>query len=116
MTAVSLSAIARALPYAGTHTLDDIEVGVAEGRFQFWGNPECGIVTEILKTPLRKTCLFFLAAGHLEGLRAMTPAILSWAREQGCTHAAFIGRFGWERSFVQEFGFKPVSTMMETEL
>jgi len=112
----TLSAVARALEYAGTHTIDDIELGVAEGRFQLWGNEECGIVTELLKTPLRKTLLFFLAGGHLEGLQAMTPAILQWGREQGCTHAAFVGRFGWERTFVRDLGFRDVATMMEVAL
>lgn len=113
---LTLSPIARALEYAGTHTVEDIELGIAEGRFQYWGNKECGIVTELLQTPLRKTLHFFLAGGHLEGLRAMTPAILSWGREQGCTHATFVGRFGWLRSFVRDFGFREAATVMEMRL
>jgi len=74
------------------------------------------MVTELLKTPLRKTLLFFLAGGDMAGLQAMVPAVLQWGREQGCTHAAFVGRFGWERTFVRDFGFRPAATMMEVAL
>jgi hypothetical protein len=110
------SPIGRALRYAGTHTLEDIELGVAEGRFQLWPGDESAIVTELLVTPLKKTLLFFLAGGNLVELRAMVPGILSWGRQQGCSHAALAGRFGWQRSFVREFGFQPVATVMETKL
>jgi hypothetical protein len=108
--------LSEALAVAGTHTWDDVERGVAEGRFQKWGDDGCGIVTELLQTPLRRTLLFWLAGGNLAGLKAMVPAILQWGREQGCTHASFVGRFGWQRSFVRDLGFTPQAVMMETTL
>lgn len=107
---------AEALDLAGTHTWEDVKQGIAEGRFQQWGDDECGIVTEVLKTPLRVTLLFWLAWGDLRGLYAMVPPILQWGRQQHCTHASFVGRFGWLRTFVRDFGFKEVATCMEMTL
>lgn len=109
-------ALTRALRYAGTHRIEDIELGIAEGRFQGWPGEDSMIVTELLQTPLRKTCHFFLAEGNLTELHAMTPGILAWARQQGCTHASLLGRPGWQKSFVREFGFTPSGVLMEAEL
>ena len=106
----------KALALAGTHAPADIAEGVACGRFQEWGSETSTIVTEILETPRRKTLHFFLAEGNLTELRAMTPGILDWGRAMGCSHASLVGRFGWLRSFVREFGFKEAATMMEAEL
>ena len=106
----------RALALAGTHAWADIQEGVACGRFQEWGDGDSIIITEILDTPLRRTLHFFLAEGNLVELRAMTPAILDWARMHGCTHASLVGRFGWLRSFVREFGFTEEAVMMGATL
>jgi len=106
----------KALMLAGTHRPEDIAEGIACGRFQEWGDEACVIVTEILETPLRKTLHFFLAEGDLAGLRLMLPEILDWGRMHGCTHASLVGRFGWLRSFVREFGFREAATMMEARL
>lgn len=107
---------ARALHFAGTHTWEDVEQGVAEGRFQSWGAEDCGIVTELLQTPLRKTLLFWLGWGNLAGLKAMVPPIMAWGKLQGCTHASFVGRFGWRRSFVRDLGFTETAVVMEMTL
>lgn len=106
----------RALAYAGTHTPDDLHAGIAAGRFQQWGSGDSVIVTEILDTPQKRFLHFFLAEGTLPELRAMVPAILDWGRAQGCTHASLVGRFGWLRTFVKEFGFKKTAVMMEATL
>lgn len=94
MIAPSLS---RALAFAGTHDADDIALGVAEGRFQEWGDGDSCIITEILDTPRRRTLRFFLAEGSMPEIRAMIPAILDWGRSVGCTHASLVGREGWRR-------------------
>jgi hypothetical protein len=106
----------RALEYAGTHTAADIAEAVTAGRMQRWDGDASTIITEILDSPLRRTLLFFLAEGNLRELRAMARPILEWGRQQGCTHASFVGRFGWERSFVRDLGFKVTATVMETAL
>lgn len=111
-----MTTLARALSYAGTHRIEDIELGVAEGRFQSWPGEDSCIITELLQTPLRKTLHFFLAEGNLVELKAMLPGILAWARQQGCTHASLLGRDGWKRSFVRDYGFHEAGTLMEASL
>ena len=110
------SSLVRALAYAGTHDPEDIAIGVGEGRFQSWEGDASTIVTEILLTPKRKTLHFFLAEGDLRELRVMLPMILHWGRQQGCTHASLVGRFGWLRSFVRDFGFREEATLMGATL
>lgn len=112
-----MMALSRALRYAGSHSVEDIELGVAEGRFQQWPGEESCIITELLQTPLRKTVHFFLAEGNLTELEAMTPGILDWARSIGCTHASLVGREGWRRvSWMLKDGWRFKYILMEKEL
>jgi len=110
---ILLSPISRALHYAQTHTEADIHEGVASGRFQEWANDDTVVITEVLETPLRKTCHFFLAEGSMPEIRAMLPGILDWARACGCTHASLIGRHGWSRvGWLAEAGWQEEGVMM----
>ncbi len=107
----------RVLTYAGSHAPADIIAGVADGRFQQWGNGDSIVVTEILDTPRRRILNFFLAEGTMAELEAMEPGILDWARSQGCTHATLVGREGWRRvSWMRESGWKFRDIVMEKEL
>jgi hypothetical protein len=98
--------ISAALQYAsGTHTFEDIAEAVSRGEMQFWPGPHSAVVTEILSTPRKRIVNFFLAGGNLAELEAMEAPILAWAKEQGCTEALFIGRRGWERTFLTRKGW-----------
>jgi len=109
--------IERALIYAdGSHTLADIEAAVAKGDMQLWKGEESAIITEIKQTPQQRGILFFLAGGNLRELQAMAPPILEWAKRQGCTKAEFIGRFGWQRTWLAKDGWYPRAVMMERDL
>ena len=111
------SYISAALEYAGgTHTLDDVRDGIADGRLQFWPGPNSVMVTEVVDDPRRRTLHFFLAAGTLTELEAMLPPVLEWAKSRGCTHATLLGRAGWARSFLMKIGWHPTAVMMETSL
>ena len=112
-----LSPISRALQLAQTHTPADVAEGVAAGRFQEWANDDTVVITEILTTPLRKTCHFFLAEGSMPEIRAMLPGILDWARACGCTHASLIGRHGWSRvGWLADSGWQEEGVMMGRSL
>lgn len=93
--------IEAALEYAnGTHTIEDIEDGIAAGRYQFWAGKRAAIITEVIEYPQRKTILFFLIGGDLTELQEMEPRIVEWARtELGCKESAGVGRRGFERAF-----------------
>jgi hypothetical protein len=96
-----------ALAYAsGSHTFEDVCAAVDAGRMQCWPGAHSVVITEILEYPRKRTLNFFLAGGTLAELEAMTPNILAWAKTQGCHDTVFIGRKGWERSFLTRTGWK----------
>lgn len=110
--------IEAALAYSGgTHTFDDIRDLVSKGQLQFWPGPHSVGITEIQTTPQRRTLNIFLAGGDKAELEAMLPAVIDWAKAQGCTHALMIGRRGWERTFMTRTGWKVAETVvLEREL
>lgn len=68
------------------------------GDAHFWDGPNSCIVTEIIESPRKRFLNFFLAAGSMRELEAMTPLILEWGKDNGCTHALMTGRPGWSRT------------------
>ena len=100
-----------ALAYADmSHTFEDVVALVASGAAQAWPGPASIIITEIVTFPRWSVLNFFLAAGRMSELQAMTPHILDWAKAHGCTRATLVGRKGWARSFLTSTGWreKPV--------
>jgi|TARA_R100000951_G_scaffold12278_5_gene9900 hypothetical protein len=88
-----------ALQYSGgTHTFDDIVLGIAEMRMQLWAAPKGCIVTEIVVYPKKKVLHLFLAGGDLEQLIDMNNDITNWAVGQGCTGGTITGRLGWKKA------------------
>ena len=90
---------------------------VISGDAHFWPGINSCIVTEFVSSPGKRFLNFFLAAGHLGELEAMTPIILEWGKKNGATHAILTGRRGWERTFLARSGWiKQDYTIMEKEL
>jgi hypothetical protein len=90
---------------------------VSCGEAHFWPGVNSCIVTECVQHPGKRFLNFFLAAGHLGELEAMTPLILEWGKLNGCTHATLAGRKGWERTFLSRTGWKKTEVIiMETEI
>jgi len=99
--------IEAALAYEGhAQTFEDVADGVAKGEAQAWFGPQSVVVTQIDEQPRRRILHFFLAGGDMHELEAMTPGILRWGEEQGCTVARLIGRKGWTRSFLAHAGWQ----------
>ena len=90
----------RALDQAHGYDIDDVRRAVEEGRMLLWPAGNSAVVTQIIERPRGKELYFFLAAGDLRELKILYPIIMEWGRELGCTRAAFVGRRGWERSFL----------------
>lgn len=98
--------IESALAYAGeTHTFEDVVQMVVEGRAVFWPGVKSCVVTELDVQPRQTVLHFFLAAGDMAELRAVEPVILAWGTSRGCTLARFVGRRGWERTWMREAGW-----------
>lgn len=109
--------IAAALRYGGgTITLEDIEAGVRAGKYQLWAGHDSVLVTEIAEFPRQLALHFCWAGGHLEELEAMVPTVLAWGKMKGCTRARFVGREGWQRTFVKRLGWAVTGIQMETNL
>ena len=90
--------IEAALERVSTHTIEDIEQGLAQGIYVFWPASKSVVVTEIHIYPRAKYMHVFLAGGDLEELKSMVPMLQSWARFNGCSKLTLAGRRGWERA------------------
>jgi hypothetical protein len=105
-----------ALEYCGgTHTWDDIALGVLNGRYQLWFNENSAIISEIITYPRKSELNFFLAGGTLEGLAELYPAVEGWGKEQGCTGACCVGRKGWGKSFLADEGYEEHLVVLSKE-
>ena len=91
-----------ALARVSTHTIDDIEFGLAQCKYVFWPATKSAAVTEIQEFPRAKHMHIFLAGGDLDELRGMVPMWQSWARFNGCSKVTLCGRRGWERALKQQ--------------
>jgi hypothetical protein len=90
--------IQSALRHAGdTHSVDDVGAMIAAGHAQLWPGPASLIVSEIVVEPRSKTLHFFIAAGVMAEVLALSHIVLDWGRMQGCARATFAGRPGWVR-------------------
>lgn len=107
----------KALAYGGgTHTREDIAEGVKSGRYQYWGDDRCCLITELHEFPRRRKLHLFIAAGDLDRLLTVyLPQVKEFARENGCDGITSVSRRGFLRRFPKH-GFKPRSVTFELEL
>lgn len=109
--------LARALDRAWGYTLDDLRELIDSGKMQLWPGQDSVMVTQILERPQGRELFFFLAAGNMDEVRRLYKIVIAWGRSKGCTHAAFVGRKGWERSFLtREEGWKAEHVVYEREI
>lgn len=107
----------KALALGGhTHTRQDIADGVKSGRFQYWGDDECCLVTEIVEYPRKRVLHLFIAAGNLERLlEHYLPTVKQFASDNGCSSLTSVSRKGFLRRF-PAYGFRPKCITFELEL
>lgn len=107
----------KALKIGGhTHTRQDIADGLTTGRFQYWGDDECCLVTEIVEYPQKRVLHLFIAAGKLSKLLdEYLPRVKEFARENGCSSLTSVSRKGFLKRF-PAYGFKPKCITFELEL
>lgn len=86
------------------------------GDARIWDGPHSCIVTEIIDSPGKRFLNFFLAAGRMRELVAMTPLVLEWGKLNGCTHALMTGRPGWARTKLLRDWHKHDAIIMEKAL
>ena len=109
--------IKRALEYSGgTHTSEDIFIGIAEGYFQLWAKNGSVGITEIIHSPRVKTLNVFLTAGRMEDVKATFPEVEKYARQAQCDRITLLGRKGWAKSFLKDEGFEPKAELLAKDL
>ncbi len=87
--------LSEALAHAhGTHQLDDVVKGVAEGRLRLWIGDGSVAVTEFVQYPQRRVLNVFLAAGDFDELDRCKPGMEAFARGGGASAVMFYGRAG----------------------
>lgn len=102
MTAVR-DLIAAALEHGPpTHTVEDVLEEIRLQRAQLWEGAKSIIVTEVQDYPRARILHFWLAAGDLDEVIALSHIAMDWGRANGCERATLAGRRGWERALKSE--------------
>lgn len=100
--------IEAALEYThGTHTIEDVELGIEQARFQFWPGQKSAAVTEVVEYPRAKALNIWLCGGDVEELLEMVPSWESFAKYLECDRLAGGGRVGWNK-FLKSHGWYAV--------
>ena len=98
-----------------THTIDDIEAGIAAGHFQFWEADDCCAVTEMVAYPQAKKLHIFIAAGNFNSIcEKLLPRAREFAERNGCVSMTTIARKGFLRR-IPKYGFKPKHIAFELD-
>ena len=103
LTTAHLDGLELALAEGGsTHDLEHVLAAALRGDAQIWIDGPCTIVTEVNDGPKERELHFWLAAGSLERVIALSNRLLAWGRTQGCTIATLCGRRGWAKVLLSE--------------
>ena len=90
--------IENALEYSGgTHLYSDIVRSVLNYEMQLWSSKDSCIVTEFVNFPRKRFLHVFLCGGNMGEILDMQPAIVEFAKANGCDGLTSAGRPGWER-------------------
>lgn len=89
----------------GTHTWEDIEIGLQEGRYQIFWNDFGACITEICKTPQLLYLNCFIVAGKLPEVMDLHPQVEDFAKSMGCKYMQTSARMGW-KTVLPHFGWK----------
>lgn len=89
----------------GGATLAQVADAVEKGDAQLWTHRDGLVITQIKVFGEGRALNYWLAAGDMADVLALTYTIEQWARdEMGCTTAFMTGRRGWTR-ILPEYGW-----------
>jgi len=98
--------IEKALEIDGTHTWDDVQEMLIDGRCQiFWDEHGCWI-TEVLVTPRKRLLNVWIVAGELPEVMSLQEKVERFALTETCDQIIVKGaRFGW-KDIAKEYGWR----------
>lgn len=107
----------RALHKGGdTHSRQDVAEGVASGRYQYFGDDSCALVTEIVEYPNGRRLHIFLAAGDYSRIvETWIPKLRDFAADNGCASITTTARHGFLKR-LPKIGWRPTHTVFELKL
>ena len=106
----------KALSVSGhTHTPEDLQAAVSEGKMQAWQNGQSVVVTEVLGFPQQRVLNVFLAVGNLDEIMALTDEVVAFAKQHGCSRLIMGGRKGWAK-VLPKYGWKKPRVQYELPL
>lgn len=104
--------VQRVLDRNDEYAIGDVLHFLSTGVWHLWLTPNAFAVTEVIKYPQHKSCVFVMSAGDLEEIKMAEPEIVQWARENGCKYTEIHGREGWIRAL----GYRKHEVVMRKEL
>lgn len=85
------------------HTIEELDARIVHGDARFWSNATAAIVTEVKTFGTGARVVHGLvAAGELEGIKALIRAAEGWSKAQGHLGALIESRSGWARALAGE--------------
>lgn len=98
------------------YSIDYLDGLVLTGRAFLWASDTAAIVAEVKTFPTGARVIHGLvAAGDLEGIKALIEQAEAWGKSQGCIAALIESRPGWARALKAE-GYASFQTSIMKEL
>ena len=89
---------------------------LVSGQYQLFVSEHSALVTTVMPYPRGTVLHLFLAGGNLEELEQLYLESEEYAKYMNCKSITLMGRFGWKKSFLTEYGMKPTCLQMSKEL
>lgn len=93
-----------------------LDFEILEGRARFWRNTTAAIVATLKEYPSgAKAVHGLVAAGDLDGIKALIPSAERWGRAEGCIYGEIESAPGWAR-LMHSAGYEPCQLMLRKQL
>ena len=100
----------------GLYESEDILRSLIAGEYHLFTSDNSALVVTVMPYPRKTVLHIFLAGGNLEELEELYKETEQFAKYMNCSSITLMGRFGWRRSFLTEYGMKSTCLQMSKEL